>query len=179
MQILNPEQIQSYTGQLPDSTRKTIELDSTTSFSIKDYNPIFANINLIGIFLAMFLLLFTFWTDYSVWSPIFDCMQLIMAVFLINVTLPPTPVYALGVFRYSLFAFLPNFFTSKLPAPEYNPNVMNSSVYSIIKDFLFLRNMGQIYFILIVLAVFLLISFGLSKKFFNKSVKNWCKKFIR
>lgn len=127
----------------------------------------------------MFLLMFTFWTDYSVWSPIFDYMQIIMAVFLINVTLPPSPVYALGAFKYALFTFLPNFFTNTLPAPEYDPKIMNSSVYSVIKDFVFLRNMGQLYFILIILVVFLLITFGLSKKFFNKTVKSWCKNFIR
>jgi len=64
----------------------------------------------------MFLLLLTFWTDYSVWSPTFDYMQLIMTVFLVNVTLPPSPVYALGAFNYALFTFLPNFFTNELPA---------------------------------------------------------------
>jgi hypothetical protein len=39
--------------------------------------------------------------------------------------------------------------------------------------------MGHLYFILIVLVVVLLAIFGMSKKFFNKSVKNWCKTFIR
>lgn len=179
LQILDPASIQSLNGQLPDTTRKTIELDSTTSYSIKDYNPIFATINSIIIYLAMILLVFTFWADYNVWAPMFDYMQLMMAVFLINVILPPTPVYALGCFQYALFSFIPNLFTQSLPAAEYDPNVMNSNVYSIIQDFAFLRNMGQIYVILIALVIFLLISFGFSKKFFNKSVKSWCKKFIR
>jgi len=44
---------------------------------------------------------------------------------------------------------------------------MNPSVYSVIKDFVFLRNMGQLYFILLVMAVFLLITFGFSKKIFQ------------
>lgn len=56
---------------------------------------------------------------------------------------------------------------------------MNTSVYSIMKDFVFLRNMGQIYFIFIMISGALLIIFGLSKKFFVKKVKSWCKKFIR
>ena len=56
---------------------------------------------------------------------------------------------------------------------------MNPSVYSVIKDFVFLRNMGQLYFIFLVMVLFLLITFGISKKFFNKPVKSWCKNFIR
>lgn len=109
----------------------------------------------------------------------FDYMQIMMAVFLLNVVLPPTPMYALGAFRYALFSFLPNFFTDSLPTPQYNPKIINSSVYSILKDFIFLRSMGHLYFILVVLVIFLLIVFGFSKKFFNKSVKSWCKNFIR
>ena len=35
------------------------------------------------------------------------------------------------------------------------------------------------YFILIVLVLFLLIVFGMSKKFFNKTIKSWCKNFIK
>lgn len=127
----------------------------------------------------MLLLLFTFWTDYSVWAPMFDYMQIMMAVFLVNVILPPTPMYALGTFRYALFSFLPNFFVDSLPAAKFNAKLMNSSVYSILEDFLYLRNMGHMYFILIVLAALFLIVFGMSKKFFNKTIKGWCKNFIK
>lgn len=109
----------------------------------------------------------------------FDYMQIMMAVFLLNVVLPPTPMYALGAFKHALFSFLPNFFTDILPTAQYNPKTMNSSVYSVLKDFIFLRNMGQIYFILIVVCLFLLAVWGMSKKFFNKSIKSWCKSFIR
>lgn len=109
----------------------------------------------------------------------FDYMQIMMALFLLNVILPPTPMYALGTFRYALFSFLPNFFANSMPAAQYNPKTMNSSIYSVLEDFIFLRNMGQMYFILIVLVAFLLIVFGMSKKFFNKTVKTWCKNFIK
>jgi hypothetical protein len=178
-QIMNPELIKSPSGQLPSTTRATIEIDPTTSYSIKDYNKSFTLFNTFVIFVAMLLLLFTFWTDYSVWAPMFDYMQIMMAIFLLNVILPPTPMYALGTFKYSLFSFLPNFFTDSLPTAKYNPKIMNSSIYSILEDLVFLRNMGQMYFILIALGFFLLATFAMSKKFFNKTIKNWCKNFIQ
>ena len=80
----------------------------------------------------MLLLAFTFWTDYSVWGPMFDYMQIMMAVFLLNVILPPTPMYAIGTFRFALFSFLPNFFTDLLPTAQYNSKTMNSSIYSVL-----------------------------------------------
>ena len=127
----------------------------------------------------MFMLLITFWTDYGVWAPMFDYMQTMTAVFLINLILPPTPMYALGAFKHALFSFLPNFFSNELPVAQFNAKIMNSSVYSVLRDFVFLRNMGQMYLILIVLIVFLLAVFFMSKKFFNKAVKSWCKTFIK
>lgn len=56
---------------------------------------------------------------------------------------------------------------------------MNSSIYSVLKDLTFLRTMGHLYFILVVLAVFVLMTLLFSKKFFNKKVKVWCKGFIK
>jgi hypothetical protein len=56
---------------------------------------------------------------------------------------------------------------------------MNSSVYSIIGDFTFLRTMGQLYFILLVVGIVLLNSFVMSRKFFWKPIKKWAKPFIR
>jgi hypothetical protein len=109
----------------------------------------------------------------------FDYMQILMAMFLINVNLPPTAMYTLATFKLALFSFLPNFFTSVMPIPFYDENVMNNSAYSIMKSFSFLFNMGQIYFILIVTLALLLLTFGFSKKFFNKKVKAWCKQFIK
>jgi hypothetical protein len=56
---------------------------------------------------------------------------------------------------------------------------MNNTYYSIMKNFVFLRNMGQIYFIIIILASLLTVTYLISKKFLNKKVKKWCKIFIR
>jgi hypothetical protein len=164
---------------LPQTTRTTLAIDSTTAFSIKDYNEGFTTFNTAVIFIAIALLVLSFWTDYSVWSPMLDFMQVMMAIFLLNVILPPTPMYALGSFKYSLFSFLPNFFSSKLETPRFNAKTMNSSIYSVLKDLTFLRTMGHLYFILIVSLIFVLVTLILSKKFFNKRVKNWCKGFIR
>lgn len=108
-----------------------------------------------------------------------DFMQVLFAIFLVNVVLPPTTSYALGTFKLACFTFLPNFFTNNLSEAKYDAKIMNNSVYSIIKDFTFLRTMGQIYFVLIIVIGILLITFGLSKKFFFKKMKSWCKKFIR
>lgn len=65
--------------------------------------------------MSMILLIFSFWTLNSVWAPIFDFFQLMFAVFLVNVDLPPTAMYALAIFNLSSFTFLPNFFTNSLP----------------------------------------------------------------
>lgn len=108
-----------------------------------------------------------------------DFMQILFAIFLVNVVLPPTTSYALGTFKLACFTFLPNFFTNILPEAIYDAKIMNNNVYSIIKDFEFLRTMGQLYFVVIVLTGVLLMTFGFSKKFFTKKVKSWCKKFIR
>jgi hypothetical protein len=56
---------------------------------------------------------------------------------------------------------------------------MNSSVYSIIGDFTFLRTMGQLYFILLIIGIVILNSFVMSRKFFWKPIKKWAKPFIR
>jgi hypothetical protein len=107
----------------------------------------------------------------------FDFMQIVFALSLISIDLPPTPMYAFAVLKMSFFDFLPNFFT--LPQAFFNKKTMNYTYYSVMKDFTFLRNMGQIYLILVVLIIILAISYGISKKFFNKRIKNRCKIFIR
>lgn len=146
---------------------------------MKDFIEGFSLYNTVIISISLLLLIGTFWTNYGVWAPMFDYMHIMMAVFLINVNLPPTPMYALGVFKYSLFTFLPNFFTSLFPTPFFDPKIMNNSAFSMLKDFSFLRNMGQLYFLLVILICFLLVVFGMSKKFFNKKIKTWAKQFIR
>jgi len=56
---------------------------------------------------------------------------------------------------------------------------MNSTVFSILGDFAFLRTMGQLYFILLMIGILVLATFLMSKKFFWKPLKKWSKSFIR
>lgn len=107
----------------------------------------------------------------------FDFMQIIFAISLISIDLPPTPMYALTALKNSFFDFLPNFFT--LPTPFFNKKTMTFTYFSVMKDFAFLRNMGQIYTIFIALVLILTVSYIISQKFFYKKIKNWFKKFIR
>ena len=118
--------------------------------------------------LAILVLVVTFWTDYTIWIVMFDFMQLVFAIGLFSVDLPPTPMYAFGSFTNSFFTFLPNFFKDSLPQSSYNSKTMTNSIFDILKDFIFLRNMGQLFTILITLIIVLLVIFVMSKKFFNK-----------
>ena len=133
----------------------------------------------IVVVLSMIGLLMSFWTLPSIWFPMFDFMQVLFAVFLLNVSLPPTAMLALAEFKNSMFTFLPNFFSSSLPTVFYDKNVLNNSAYSIVRDFVFLRTMGHLYFILIVLGVLLGVTYLIGKKFFYKKVKKWARVFIR
>jgi hypothetical protein len=129
--------------------------------------------------MSLILLVMTFWAYYTIWSPMFDFMQIMFAISVISVDLPPTPVYAFSMLKNSFFTFLPNFFTNALNQPFYDKLTMNNTYYSVLKDFVFLRNMGQIYFILIVVILIVVIAFGLSKKCFYRPIKKWCKNFIK
>jgi hypothetical protein len=129
--------------------------------------------------LSIILLFISFWGAYNIWSIMFDFLQITFVISLISIDLPPTPMYAFKVLKNSLFTFLPNFFTSSLPFSFYDKDTMNNTYYSIMKNFVFLRNMGQIYFIIIILASLLAVTYLISKKFLNKKIKKWCKIFIR
>jgi hypothetical protein len=114
-QILDPSAIVSPSGQLPTTTRTTVVIDATSIYSLSDFNKSFTSYFTFIIWMSMILLIFSFWTLNSVWAPIFDFFQLMFAVFLVNVDLPPTAMYALGIFNLSAFTFLPNFFANSLP----------------------------------------------------------------
>lgn len=129
--------------------------------------------------IAVVTLVVTFWADYTIWIVMFDFMQLVFAIGLFSVDLPPTPMYAFGSLTTSFFTFLPNFFKYSLPQSTYNSKTMTNSIFDILEDFIFLRNMGQLFTILIAIIIILLVILVISKKFFNKSVKKWSKKFIK
>ena len=56
---------------------------------------------------------------------------------------------------------------------------INNNIFSIMVDSSFLRVMGPLYFILIILGSVLLTIFVLSKKAPSKGIKKWAKSFIR
>jgi hypothetical protein len=119
------------------------------------------------IIISCILLLFTFWTNHSIWMPMFDFMQLMFALFFINVNLPPNVLYAFGQLKDAGFVFLINFFTKSLPDAKYS-TVVNNNIYSILKDFTFLRTQGYLYSLLIFIIVVLFLIYIISKKFFIK-----------
>ena len=62
--------------------------------------------------LAFILLIFTFGTHQSIWMPIYDFMQFIMGLILVNITFPPNLLYSIRSSLASAFTFLPNYFGS-------------------------------------------------------------------
>jgi hypothetical protein len=98
-QILDPSAIISPSGQLPTNTRTTVVIDATSIYSLSDYNKSFTSYFTFIIWMSMILLIFSFWTLHSVWAPMFDFLQLMFAVFLVNVELPPTAMYGLATFK--------------------------------------------------------------------------------
>ncbi len=84
-QILDPSAIVSPSGQLPSNTRSTVIIDATTLYSLTDYNKSFMSYFTFILIMSMILLVFSFWTLNSVWAPMFDFIQLMFAVFLVNV----------------------------------------------------------------------------------------------
>lgn len=110
------------------------------------------------------LLLFAFGTHHSTWMPMYDFMQSIMIIVFINVTLPPNLLYSVKSSMKSAFTFLPSFFSSAFDSPPYNKEYNNNNIYSLMKDAAFLRVIGSIFFVLLMLVVFMVIVGILSKK---------------
>lgn len=117
--------------------------------------------------------------DHSIWMPFYDYLQLIMALILVNVNFPPNLVYSIFKAFGSALNFLPNFFAKSYTKAAYNKTLLNNNIYSVMQDSSFLRVLGHLYFILMMLGIVMAIIFILSKKCFNKTLKKWCKEFIR
>lgn len=124
---------------------------------------------------AFILLILTFGMDHSIWMPTYDYLQLIMALILVNINFPPDLMYSIYRTFASCLSFLPNFFVNSFSQAFYDPLKINNNIYSTMQDSSFLRVMGHLYFILIVLCIVFLIMFILSKKSPNKELKKWCK----
>lgn len=109
------------------------------------------------------LLFFTFWAEHRMWTPIIDLFQMMFILLFVNVSMPPSLYYSLATFKNSLFTFLPNMFSSAMPYASFNSGI-NNAIYSSLKDTLFLRHIGYIFTLLLIIIPILLLIFILSKK---------------
>lgn len=121
------------------------------------------------------MLVLTFSKDHSIWMPAYDFFQLIMVLIFVNCNYPPDLVQSLSSTFASFFNFLPNFFLSSYSNAPFNPDLINNNIYSVMQDSSFLRVLGHLYFVLIVLVAILGFIFIFSKKFPHKEFKKWCK----
>ena len=123
----------------------------------------------------------TFWNKQSIWMPIIDFYQMLYVLLFVNTTLPPNPTYALGKFKMITLDFLPNVFTSSLPAAVFDKKSLSNTVFSIFGDTIFVRNFGHLLIILLILiltmAVMLLIWKKGPERF--KTAKKFCKTFVK
>lgn len=98
----------------------------------------------------------------------YDYLQLIMALIFINVNFPPNLLYTIIKSFTSSLNFLPNFFTSMFSKAFYDKKQISNNMYSAMQDSSFLRVLGPIYFILIMIGIALAVIFVLRKKSPNK-----------
>jgi len=179
VQIINPSAITGANGQLPATTRSELLIDSNSLYTLDSYiSMIDGFLYAIAIY-SFILLIFIFSEEHSIWMPIYDYLQLIMVFIFVNINYPPNLLYSISRLYASAFTFLPNMFKSSYSAAFYDPKYINNNIYSLMTDSSFLRVMGHVYFILIILILVLGTIFILSKKSPSKNIKKWAKSFIR
>ena len=109
--------------------------------------------------------------------PVFDFYQLLFCLLFVNLVLPPNAGYSLAQFRITAFTFLPNMFSNSLSTPLYS-STFGNTIYNFFGDMVFVRNMGYLYTILLVLVVFMLILLLIWKKKIGNA-KPWAKRFLK
>lgn len=176
---MNPAAIQGANGQIPQTTRASFNVDATSVYSLESYNAGVDTLVLgVGI-VAFILLLLTFWTDHSIWMPMYDFMQLMMVMIFVNVGYPPNLMYSLKQSFAAVFAFLPNFFTSYFSQAVYDPKKLNNNIYSVMQDSAFLRVMGHLYLLLALFLASVALIWAMSKKLPHKEGKKWAKDWLK
>ncbi len=125
------------------------------------------------------MLLLTFGSHQSIWMPMYDFMQLVVCCAFINVTYPPNLLYSIKSSLISAFTFLPNFFGNSFTKAMYDKDYNNNNIYSLMQDAAFLRVLGSLYFIVVMLIVILIFIGILSKRSPTKEIKKWAKHFLR
>jgi hypothetical protein len=116
------------------------------------------------VILSFLLLLLTFWTNHSIWMPMYDFMQMIMVLIFVNGNYPPNLLYSVYKTFGSALTFMPSFFSSAFKQAAYNAGLINNNIYSLMQDAAFLRVLGPLYTFLIVVIAVLLVVLLVSKK---------------
>lgn len=109
----------------------------------------------------------------------FDFMQFVFCLILVNVTFPPNLLYSIRSSMVSVFTFLPNYFSSVYKDASFEKGSNTNNIYSLMQDGSFLRVLGPFYFIMTMLVIFILVVLIFSKKAPNKDTKRWSKSFLR
>jgi len=95
-------------------------VDSSNIFSLDSYKEGIASFIKVAVILSFILLVLTFWTDHSIWMPMYDFMQMMMVLIFVNITFPPDLLYSINGLFGAAFNFLPNFFTNYFKQATYN-----------------------------------------------------------
>jgi hypothetical protein len=164
---------------MPQTTRSTLTVDSANVYSLDSYSPALDGFLMLVAVVAFILLLLTFGAQHSIWMPMYDFMQYVLCLVLVNISYPPNLLYSLRSALASALSFLPNFFSGSFEKASFSPSTNNNNIYSLMEDGAFLRVMGHLYFVLLVLALFLGVVLILTKKAPSKEIKKWAKGFIR
>jgi len=164
IQITDPTAITGANGQIPQLTRSSFSVDTSNLYTSDTYNPILDSYIYAVVILSFVLLLLTFWTNHSIWMPMYDFMQMIMVLIFVNSNYPPNLLYSVSKSFGSALTFMPNFFSKAFGQAAYNSGLINNNIYSIMQDCAFLRILGPLFTFLIVLIAILMIVLIISKK---------------
>lgn len=152
LQILNPMAITTASGSIPQQTRMQITLPTSQYYDMANYNDSFRGYAAFVSWVSLLMMVGLVWTKAEVWMPMLDVLQVLFVLYFINVVMPPNLAFMLAAFRVSFLSFLPNMFAAVLPKPVMTAR-STGPVYSLIGDFLFLRNEGYLLTVTLVLVL--------------------------
>ncbi len=110
--------------------------------------------------------------------PVIDFFHMLFALLFVTISLPPNPVYALSKTKMLILSFLPNMFSNAYSKAQYEKTI-TSTMFTFFGDLSFLRTMGFLYTIVIVILVASAVMAILWKKGKWKNVKQYCKNYLR
>jgi hypothetical protein len=126
---------------------------------------------------TLILLVLTFYADHSIWMPIIDFHHMLVVLLFIDISIPPNPAFILSKSKILILSFLPNMFSSALPTAQYDTSITNT-LFSYFGDMIFLRTMGFLYTIVLIMLVVFGVMTILWKKGKWKNVKQYCKNYL-